>query len=303
MNRIATRVLSFLETRRTPDPRRQRVWLLMAAAVFLIGAVIAYRELELPRGIDWRPLAVAGLVGAPLTLLANSLEYAWIAACSGRTVGSMAAIRVSILAAAANILPLPGAVVVRTQALRRLGVRYRHGLGATLAAGVGWFGVAAAIGGIAALASSTGLAVVLLLGAVIGLGASGILVVALRRKASVRLILVLIAIEAVAVVVISFRYYLVLRALGFHPSVVQAVMLTLAAVLASIAGIFPSGLGLRELLGAGLAPLVGMGPAVGLVATALDRMVELAVSAPVGALIAFHYSEDGGVELNERVSG
>jgi len=66
-------------------------------------------------------------------------------------------------------------------------------------------------------------------------------------------------------------------ALGFPAPVRDAMALALAATVSSAIGLFPGGLGIRELLSAAVAGLTGFDPAVGLVVSAVDRIVVLVV--------------------------
>jgi uncharacterized membrane protein YbhN (UPF0104 family) len=91
--------------------------------------------------------------------------------------------------------------------------------------------------------------------------------------------------EAAFVVIMALRLYLVLAGLGFQPTVDQAVMLALAPVIASATGIFPGGLGLRELLGALFAPVVGLAVASGFLAVAVNSALSMVVHAPVALAI------------------
>jgi uncharacterized membrane protein YbhN (UPF0104 family) len=96
---------------------------------------------------------------------------------------------------------------------------------------------------------------------------------------------VVLVIESAAVAVGALRYGLILAALGHEVSAAQAVALTVGGVLAAASGLFPGGLGMREVLVAGIAPLVGVSAAVGVVATAVDRLAGLAVLAVISAAL------------------
>ncbi len=61
----------------------------------------------------------------------------------------------------------------------------------------------------------------------------------------------------------------------------------IAGVSAAAIGFLPSGLGAQEGLAALLSPVVGMPAAVGLVITALDRVMSLFVFAALGASVTF----------------
>lgn len=101
-----------------------------------------------------------------------------------------------------------------------------------------------------------------------------------------------VGVETLAVGIGAFRLYLILLALGEPATLTAATLLTLASVLASAIGVFPGGLGLRELLASALIPLADLGSAVGFLASAVDRIVGLAVHAPMAILYSFRGDEN-----------
>jgi uncharacterized membrane protein YbhN (UPF0104 family) len=89
----------------------------------------------------------------------------------------------------------------------------------------------------------------------------------------------------VAVLVAAFRLQLALWGLGYSPAVSQSLALGLASALGSAVGFLPAGLGVREVLAAGIGPLVGLPAAVSLVATAVDRVLGLVVLAGMSLVL------------------
>jgi uncharacterized membrane protein YbhN (UPF0104 family) len=107
----------------------------------------------------------------------------------------------------------------------------------------------------------------------------------------------LIAIETFSVVVKGFRFYFVLRALGYDPGIDQVAALTSMSVLATASGFFPGGLGLSEALSAAIAPVVGLPAAVGLLTSAIDNLLHYSTLLIVlGAIAGFR-------KVGERPSG
>jgi len=114
-----------------------------------------------------------------------------------------------------------------------------------------------------------------------------------------RLVAWALAIEIVSVALTSVRFYLVLRAIGFDGSLAQSATLAATAIVASAAGIFPGGLGLRELLSSAVGPAVGLSSAVSTVVAAVERIVALAVVAIMALAVMFidrNDDSDAGVE-------
>jgi uncharacterized membrane protein YbhN (UPF0104 family) len=94
-------------------------------------------------------------------------------------------------------------------------------------------------------------------------------------------------VEVVAVLVAAGRLQLALWGLGYSPDAAQSLALSLAGSLGSVVGFLPAGLGVREVLAAGIGPVVGLPAAVSLVATAVDRVLGLVVLAGIaGVLVA-----------------
>ena len=95
--------------------------------------------------LHWWVLPVLVLVTGPLAVLANAAEFRIMGAVNGHHIRWAPAVRLTVLAASANLLPLPGGVLVRTQALYNRGSTYRHAVGANAAAGLVWIGCAALV--------------------------------------------------------------------------------------------------------------------------------------------------------------
>lgn len=271
------------------SPRAQRHLLLVAALAFVVMTALAVRSLPpLDLGRRWPLLVVLGVVGVPLSMLANAVEYV----ISGRLVGSRVrlgeALRVTVLAMAANLLPLPGSMVVRTSALHGLGSGARRAVTATTVVALVWVGVTGLIAGGLALAGvgpSFG-ATVLTVGVVVTLVALLLLRASVERARFLPLSGALLLTEVGTVALGAVRFWLVLVALGFPAGASQAAALVIAGVAAAATGIFPGGLGLRELLAGLISPLVGLPAALGLLATAVNRLVEYAILLPVSVLLA-----------------
>jgi uncharacterized membrane protein YbhN (UPF0104 family) len=105
--------------------------------------------------------------------------------------------------------------------------------------------------------------------------------VVLRRSDMATVALV----EVVAVLVAASRLQLALWGLGYAPGASQSLALSLSSSLGSAVGFLPAGLGVREVLAAGIGPLVGLPAAVSLVATAVDRVLGLVVLAGISLVL------------------
>jgi uncharacterized membrane protein YbhN (UPF0104 family) len=160
-----------------------------------------------------------------------------------------------------------------------MGATYGAALGSALTVGLIWLGTASALAGFLQLGGphrAVGAAV----------GAVGLVVLAIayrilsRRRpgaAGARLMIRLVIVEAALTAFAALRLYLVVEGFGFHVKPAQAVALTLGGVLATVTGVVPGGLGLREGLTAAIGPLVGLAASVSLLAAAFERLADLTV--------------------------
>ena len=267
-------------------PSRRRIAYLVALALFVGSTVVAWRALPADRaGIDWGLVALAGILVLPGAVV-NAEEYRISAKVVGQSIPMLPALRVSVIAAAFNLLPIPGSVIVRTTALAKGGSSTAHAVTSTLAVGVAYIGVALVIVAGVQVGGAPASAAVLALAGLAMVGAAAALIRRLAASGTTaRLVRDLIAVEALSVVVKALRLLLTIRALGFDPSIAQATALSMATVAASAIGIFPGGLGIRELLSGLIAPAVDLPAAVGLVGTSFDRVIGLAALSVLAGVV------------------
>jgi uncharacterized membrane protein YbhN (UPF0104 family) len=259
-----------------------------ALVLFVGGFVLGVLNLpDVEREPRWELLAVVAVLGVPLTLAFNAAEYQVAAAIAAYRVPFTAAFRVGVLSTAANMLPIPGAMLVRARAIRKLGGSYGSIAVSTGAVAMCFVGVTSMLA--SGLLVASGQAA---LGGV--LAAAGLLLFAvpfamLRAQRSsgrsLRLLLAAAARASGAIAVKAGRLYLILIAFGYEAGATQALTLTVAAVLATTLGFFPGGLGAAEALAAALGPLVGLSAAVGFVASAVDRLISMLGLAVIGGAI------------------
>jgi uncharacterized membrane protein YbhN (UPF0104 family) len=266
------------------SPRRQRLLLLMAFVIFVTAAVVSYRQLP-EFSLDWRWILLLAAV-SPLTLLIAGMEYQLSGRILGHAIPFFEAFRIGIMAIAANLLPVPGSVLVRTQALKSRGSGYADALISTAAVGVGWVGITlVAASAVQLVHGRIGVTLLFGLPGLAGLG----LTAALLKIASDRIMVPfaqILAVEGLLVLLAAVRLYAALEAIGIDATITQAVTLTIAASLASAAGVFPGGLGLREIIAGVLSPLASLSVAGGVLAAAVDRLIGLIVIG-IGAAVLF----------------
>lgn len=274
---------------RRASPRAEAAALVLAAAVFVVGGVLAWRALDVSfAALEWLPLVLVVVALVPATVLANALEYLVLGRMVGTRPGWRDSVRVVVVATAANLLPLPGAALVRVQALRVAGVPYRRAVVANVLTAVLWVAASCGVAGVVLGVRGRGVAAgALLVLGVVALVASMVTLVRMlgSRRQAVRATLRLTAVELGHVGVQAVRLLLVLAALQVPVDLAQTLVISASAALAASAGVFPGGLGLSESIAAGLAPLVALSAAAGFASAALNRLAGVAVIGPLSAAL------------------
>ena len=233
--------------RRSPAVERA---MLGGAGILFVGAtVLAARNLpDVHSHPHYALLVLVGLLGVPAATLVNAAEYVAAGRALGHRVGALHAARVSTVATAANLLPIPGAVMVRARALRVLGSNYRKSLAVLGAIGVVWLATTGVLAGAVLLIDREhiGLALAFIAGVASwpAWAPTGSCGSRSRRDRRARWFGRFVLIEIASVGVFAIRFTLVLNGLGFHTSWSQTFTLTISTAAASAVGILPGGLGL-----------------------------------------------------------
>lgn len=261
---------------RRPTGRAKSIATLLSLLLLAVAVTYSIRNFPETDGVRWPLLLVVGLVAPACTIWLNAKEFQIQALIADQSVGLVEACRVSVLGTTANLLPLPGAVLVRTQALASGGSSYAGAAKINAASGLVWLGLSAVISavGFAVLGSW----VIASIGFASGVIAWGLGAVTATRVGATRRQLASISfVEASLTVLAAIRAYGVLLALSVLVQPSQALALAVSGAVASAAGVFPAGIGLREALSGVVATLVDLEPAVGIGAAAADRAAGLVV--------------------------
>jgi hypothetical protein len=260
-------------------------WIVVATIGFLAGGWLAARSVDfLNITVQAGPLVLVAVVGVPVSALLTAREYHISTKVAGIEVPFVDALRTSVTATAANLLPLPGGVVVRVSELTRSGTPPLVATGLTVAMGVTWIGTAALASSVALVFASNPIPAALF--AIGGASALALGMLGFRRAPNaMRLFGATLLVELASVIVDSARLWLVFRSVGATYSLAEPTVISLSNVLASAAGIFPGGLGLREVLAAALAPLVLVRPGLAFLTTAINRLVAIVIQGPLLAFL------------------
>lgn len=263
---------------------RWRPWLFgLSAVIFVGGSVAAYSSLP-PEASDpeWLLLGVVALVMVPLSMTANALEHREIARLAGVDIGIGRAMRTTVIGTAANLAPMPGAAIVRVLDLKRRGVP--NGIAIRVnAAGVLLF--LAASGAVLLVSVGDEAPLLALGGAATTVGAitaAKYVLPGVRLRRTWRLA----AVELWTVVITAARVWLLLRAFSLPGGWTASWPIASSYAYAGAVGLFPAGLGIRELFSGLVAGATIGSVSTGFVVSSVDRLVGMAVHAPTAAFFA-----------------
>lgn len=257
-------------------PSSRALLLALGLALFIALTVQSFRSLPPIDTPAWWAVAILIALTTPLTVALNTAEFKMIASSAGADVGWLRACGTSVVASLANLLPVPGAAVVRTTALVREGVPVGRSAEANLLAAMVWVSATALLAGVAlAFESHTSMATgfVLIAVAAVALPVLGLRV---RRTSSSAIAAGLIAVEVLTAVLSSVRILLGFRFLRLSIGFGSALVISTSQVLAALIGFAPGGLGLRELLSGVLASMVNADSSNAVAATVVDRVASQA---------------------------
>ena len=282
------RLARYIDPRVLNRTKAKRVILGLAVLFLLVGVAISLdRNPQVLNNLNWRPVLLLVLVAVPVTVMLSAYEFVLTGRLVGRQIAMSAAIEISILGTAANLLPLPGATLVRVAALKAAGAGYGEGTKATLLVAGLWAGVAFLFAG--SWMVRLGVGPISVLFVVVGFIAwLACFAYGVWRCQGATLPVSLSLAKVALVTVDALRMFLCLNALGVAIVFDQAAALAVAGVVGNAVSIVPAGLGIREAVSAGLAPLVGLGAGMAFLAAALNRLLGLITVVPlaIGMLLS-----------------
>ena len=216
-------------------------------------------------------LLAFSLISYPATLLTIAMQIKITALLTGLPLRTSETMAVTFASIAANALPIPGSVVVRTGFLKTRGVSLRDATGASISVGMSWLAWSSfAVGALVVLTSFV-FGVLFLCVAIAAALGGALLVPPLGRTISGVLRVQMIGLQTM--LVLAVNQYFAYRSLGFQRSIYEATVISTSSAFASIVGLVPSGLGLREAIGSALAQLVDSPSAEAVLSISLGRFV------------------------------
>lgn len=297
------RLLSVLQLRALVSPRVQRVLLGVAAVFLLVGLVLSINQHpEVLADIAWPYLLFVVVVSFPLGLALVVVEFMVSARMIRKTISIRYALFTVICGSAANMLPLPGGFMARMAGLKSVGARYRDGACATLLTNLAWLALALLWSG--AWLASIEAGALSLLSLALGVLLCGLCWLLVKWLDARPLdVLILFAARLGLIANQSVRLLLCLLAVHFAADYAQASVLSLSGVIGSAVSLVPAGFGIREGAAAALGPVIGLTAAAGFLAAFVNRLLDLAVLAPLAAVLAWRGKKAGPlVEAHQGVS-
>lgn len=258
------------------DSTAGRVVSILAVVVVAVGAVLSARALELSVS-SLRPVPFVALLAVSVSLLfLNAEEFRVTSAVAGSPVDLTTALRVTTIASATNVLPVPAGALVRIQGMREAGVDTRRAASASIGIALWWLAIAGGAAAVAvAVRGNSGA------GGLVAAGAVGVAVVAavvLRAfRPSRRTYARILATEGAFVLNAAIRFHLVLLALDVSVAPTQSAVLAASSSLASAVGVVPGSFGVAEGIAALLGAAVSLPASAGFLATVLLRLISIAL--------------------------
>lgn len=255
----------------------QKLIFIVAALFFLISLIYALNAF--PTSISelkLRPMLIVIAFGVPAMLLLNSAEY-WLSATFNKKRPSLRdCIEITIIARAANMLPLPGGTIARVAALKSLGVSVKEGVRINLFLAFLWLGLSFIYSSVWMLTVIESAYTVIFFG--VGVFVLSATVIYLFRKSrDIKFVVLALGTKTLSLVVDSAKIMFCFHALGISATFAQASSLSVSSVLGSTVSIVPAGLGIREAAASVLAKMVGLSLSEGFLAVALNRILSMTV--------------------------
>ncbi|MEL0284439.1 MAG: hypothetical protein VW964_07715, partial [Ilumatobacter sp.] len=256
------RMQALLERRAQPLPDRyQRPLLAIATVALIVAMAWAWNRAGLTvDDLSWKSLVALALIAAPASLLLKAAEFIVAARIAGQQPGPRLAMETAVVSSAANLLPLPGSLLVTVKALADGGAGYGGAVAASAVPGIAWLGITGVVGGSALViegAAAVGL-IVLIGGLVAFVGAGAVFHSTGPSNGRPALVLAILLVETGWLAVSGLRFTLAAAVIGVDLTLPQALALSVAGAITVAIGFFPGGLGVREALIAALSPLIGL---------------------------------------------
>lgn len=271
---MLTRLLTLRQTLKEFG-RRHRIAIFSLALIgFIIGLIFTGASLNLSLDtIVSLPLLLVLCVTQPLLIFLNSLELKLCGQAVQVKLSLAESIFVSCSATLANILPLPGGLIVRGGALTQRGAALGRVSKVLLAAALMWAAVALTVSG-AVLVQGSG-AVLIAIG---GLTFIIALMAYVSRMSDVRTAVGFLVVRSLMVALLAVQLKLCFAALNSTITLRGASVYVVSGIAGAVVSVVPAGLGITETFGALLAKLDEASPALAFIVLSLNRFIGLTLA-------------------------
>lgn len=277
----SARVVDIL--RRPRSARFQTGAVIVAIVILVGGTALALGSLPPRDELTWWPVVVLIVVGTPWQLCLLTLEVSLLGRIAGVTLARTTSLRVAVLGTAFNLLPIPGAVVTRLDALVVAGAGVGVATGAIIVVGVIWLSIALLIAG-GVLIGTTWFSVLFLAAGVATGAGTVVLVRRSRRHLGRRELASVCVLESAFVLTHATRLLLAFVAVGVSAPLSAPLAMASSTAISTSLGIVPGGLGVREGLATFLGGVAGVAVGTALVVAVIDRAAAM-ISALLGGAV------------------
>lgn len=259
---------------RSNKARVRKLGLPLAILLFVGGLYLSLKSApDIFERLQLLPFLLAILIGAPIHVLLNAYVLTQSARYDEKEMAFANAVEVTLMGSAANLLPIPGAV------LSKIGGLKAHGLSAAkitqilLLTALIWGALSFFWAGVAALILGS-VYVAMLFGAVGAVMTMAIYFLQRGRRGGAPLARIGL-VRLLNLPVEAIRFIVLMAIAGVSLNIVEASIFSVAGFVATSSMIFPAGLGIYEATVALLSQLVSVDPAVAFLVSVIGRIAYL----------------------------
>jgi hypothetical protein len=247
---------------------------MMAAIPFFGGIYISYlQQPTVFNNLNWLYVAVIYVLILPVVTLINALRFRFTAEAFGIHYSLSRSLSISIFSTVANMLPLPGGLMVRMANLKNDSNTYQNTALVSLYVSIVSALVTILLATVGYAVFSPGVTTIALCCFAIFLLATCVYL--LRRTTLQDVLLHLSLVEVFSTVFDAIRTYLCFIIINSLIQWDQSLVLTIASVVGSAVSLVPAGLGVQEGAGALIATQIAILPSSAFIALALNRAIGL----------------------------
>lgn len=249
------------------------VLLIIGTVVFLSGTLFAVRNLDLVwTDILMSALLLNFLVLVPSTIVLAAVNLQILASAVNCRISFSEAFVISAVGRIAQVLPLPGGLIVRSIALVRAGASHGNSARITIFNGLLTLSLSFCLSGIAM--TMIGLAAGYMMLAV-GFGGMIFSLAVILQKAKLKRTFWILIQRLCFLGLAIIRIVVAFATIGVDIGGIQSMILIVSTQVTSAVSIVPAGIGLAESGAAGLAYLINISPAAAFIAVGLNFLLGL----------------------------